>query len=115
MAEDTEKDREHWTKYANEWIAWARKLATMLSGRITDAWSSTSGEGSGTALEVGCGEGRISRVLKSCGYKVTATDPVAQLIKAAQETASADEYATCAADDLPFPDQASIWSWRTTS
>ena len=45
-------------------------------------------------------------MLKSCGYKVTATDPVAQFIKAAKETASADEYATCAADDLPFPDHS---------
>ena len=100
------KDREHWTKFANEWIAWARKPGHdafwAYRGRLVEYF----GEGSGAALEVGCGEGRISRVLKSCGYKVTATDPVAQFINAAKETASADEYATCAADDLPFPDHS---------
>jgi 2-polyprenyl-3-methyl-5-hydroxy-6-metoxy-1,4-benzoquinol methylase len=32
------------------------------------------GRGEGEALDVGCGEARVSHLLKDCGYRVTATD-----------------------------------------
>lgn len=103
MADDTSKDRAHWTKAANEWIAWARKPGHDAFWAYKDHLINYIGEGCGQALEVGCGEGRVSRVLKHCGYEVTSTDPVAELVKAAQNSDSAHHYAVCAADDLPFP------------
>jgi len=44
----------------------------------------------------------VSRVLKDCGYRVTAVDPVEQLISAAEQAGSADAYKIAAAADLPF-------------
>lgn len=102
MAGDAGKDREHWTRAADEWIAWARKPGHDAFWAYQDRLAGYIGEGSGQALDVGCGEGRVSRLLKSCGYEVTASDPVAQLVEAARDADSAHEYATCAADDLPF-------------
>ncbi len=62
------------------------------------------GSGTGNALEVGCGEGRISRELKRLGYRVTATDAVAALVEASRQANSADEYAVADGKDLPFGD-----------
>jgi SAM-dependent methyltransferase len=53
-------------------------------------------------LDVGCGEGRISRELTACGFQVTAVDPVIRLLTAATEAQSARNYAVASAAELPF-------------
>src|SRR5277367_6729574 len=42
--------------------------------------------------------------LKGCGYRVTASDPVRELVNAAKEARSADDYAIASGSDLPFED-----------
>lgn len=96
------KDIEHWSRFADEWTAWARAPKHDEFWAYRASLVSFIGPGVGDALDLGCGEGRVSRVLKDCGYRVTAIDPVEQLISAAEQAGSADAYKVAAAADLPF-------------
>lgn len=99
-------DCAHWSRIAAEWIAWARSPNHDAFWAYRSALLAFIGAGEGEALEVGCGEGRISRLLKDCGYRVTATDPVEELLQAAEEAGSADEYRLADASALPFTEGA---------
>src|SRR5215831_16913047 len=95
-------DIEHWSGIASEWTAWARAPNHDEFWAYRASLIGFIGHGTGDALDVGCGEGRVSRVLKECGYRVTAIDPVEKLISAAEQAGSADYYRVAAAADLPF-------------
>ena len=97
-------DIEHWSCIASEWTAWARAANHDAFWAYRASLISFIGHGTGYSLDVGCGEGRVSRVLKECGYgyRVMAIDPVENLISAAEQAGSADYYRIAAAGDLPF-------------
>jgi len=99
---DKHKDIEHWSRIATEWMAWARAPNHDAFWAYRASLLAFIGQGAGDALDVGCGEGRVSRVLKECGYRVTAIDPVEKLVSAAEQAGSADTYGIAAAADLPF-------------
>jgi SAM-dependent methyltransferase len=98
----TAEDRRHWSRVAAEWTAWARKADHDAFWAYRAPFLAFLGRGTGDALDLGCGEGRISRALTGCGYRVTAVDPVAELVEAAAEARSASGYAVAAASGLPF-------------
>jgi ubiquinone/menaquinone biosynthesis C-methylase UbiE len=100
MTRDAES--EHWARVANEWIEWARAPNHDAFWAYREAFIAFVGPGKGEALDVGCGEGRISRELKALGYKVTALDPVPAMVVAAREAHSAIDYAIAPGTDLPF-------------
>ncbi|MFO1144344.1 MAG: class I SAM-dependent methyltransferase [Amaricoccus sp.] len=97
-------DRDHWTRVADQWIAWARTPGHDAFWAYREALRAFVGPGSGPALEVGCGEGRVSRLLRELGYRVTATDVSPALIDAARGADSADDYHLAPATSLPFAD-----------
>jgi SAM-dependent methyltransferase len=97
-------DHEHWSRIAQHWVAWARTPNHDAFWAYRASLLAFIGRGEGEALDVGCGEGRVSRVLKDCGYRVTATDPVEAFISAAQQAGSADDYKIATAANLPFAD-----------
>lgn len=99
---DSSTDLQHWSRFAREWIAWARTPNHDAFWAYRDTLLEFIGPGNGDALDVGCGEGRVSRELKALGYKVTACDPTAEFIEAAKELDSADDYVVSPAADLPF-------------
>src|ERR1700731_3062717 len=94
----------HWSRIAAEWMAWARTPNHDAFWAYRASLLAFIGWGEGEALDVGCGEGRVSRVLKDCGYRVTATDPVEAFISAAEQAGSADDYKGAAGANLPFAD-----------
>ena len=95
-------DREHWSRVAREWTAWARTPNHDAFWAYRDALLAFIGAGRGEALEVGCGEGRVARALKTLGYRVTASDAVAAMVEAAAAEDSAHAYAVADAHALPF-------------
>jgi SAM-dependent methyltransferase len=95
-------DIEHWSRIASEWMVWARAPNHDAFWAYRGSLLAFIGQSTGDALDVGCGEGRVSRVLKECGYRVTAIDPVEKLVSAAEQAGSADAYGIAAAADLPF-------------
>jgi SAM-dependent methyltransferase len=97
-------DYEHWSRVSSKWIEWARAPNHDAFWAYREALLAFVGRGEGEALDVGCGEGRVSRELKACGYRVTASDPVRELVNAAREAQSADDYAIASGTDLPFED-----------
>ncbi|MFD2261999.1 class I SAM-dependent methyltransferase [Lacibacterium aquatile] len=55
-------------------------------------------------MDLGCGEGRISRELTDLGWRVTASDIVPTMLEAAQQALSAKNYLLADAADLPVTD-----------
>ncbi|WP_230534579.1 class I SAM-dependent methyltransferase [Microvirga roseola] len=100
----TPPDREHWSRVAAEWTEWARSPKHDAFWAYREAFIAYLGRGSGNALDVGCGEGRLSRELKALGYRVTAADTVAELVETARQADSAHDYAVADARSLPFED-----------
>jgi SAM-dependent methyltransferase len=98
-------DHRHWSRKAAEWLAWARTPNHDAFWAYRASLVAFIGRGQGEALDVGCGEGRVSRVLKDCDYRVTATDPVEAFISAAEQAGSADEYRVAVVPNLPFADE----------
>ena len=98
-------NREFWESEAANWIAWARKpghdaywdYGPMFFEEMVPAPN-------GASLEVGCGEGRVTRDLQALGHKVRAIDAAPTLLRAAKDADPAGSYAVADAVRLPFAD-----------
>jgi SAM-dependent methyltransferase len=98
------EDRQHWSRVAADWVAWARAPDHDAFWAYRAALAAFIGPGHGAALDMGCGEGRVARELRTLGYQVTAADPVDALVAAAAEAESARAYVLADATELPFQD-----------
>ena len=96
-----------WSRSAEAWIALAPEHATrklLLDPVLLAEAGDVTGK---RILDLGCGEGRFSRILAERGAHTTGIDPIRRLIEAASRRGSSSErYAMASGDTLPFAAQS---------
>jgi SAM-dependent methyltransferase len=98
LSEAWEAQAGNWTRWAREpnfdsyWVFHRDSFLPVLPppGRLT--------------LDVGCGEGRVSRDLRDLGYRAVGVDAAPSLVAAARETDPGGEYMVADAAALPLED-----------
>ena len=98
--------REHWDKRASDWAAWARRPDFDEYWKYSPAFFELVPSPRGQTLEVGCGEGRVTRDLAKRGHRVVAVDATAKLIRLARDADPDNAYLRCDAAALPFADES---------
>jgi SAM-dependent methyltransferase len=91
---------------AQGWLAWTRTPDHDAYWRYRDAFFALVPEPGAATLEVGCGEGRVTRDLVARGHRVTGLDASPSLLSAAAEADPAGRYVVGRAEVLPFDDGA---------
>ena len=94
----------HWERQADRWAAWARESGDAYwteSGPPFFELLPTAGR---KTLDLGCGEGRVARDLKTRGHDVVGVDAAPTLIRLAREADPKGEYVVSDAAELPFED-----------
>lgn len=92
-----------WEDRAADWLAWARAPEFDAYWGARDVFFGLlPPAGAGRTLEVGCGEGRVSRDLAARGHSVVAVDASPTLLAAAAAAHPEGEYLAGDAEALPF-------------
>jgi ubiquinone/menaquinone biosynthesis C-methylase UbiE len=99
--------REAWESQAANWIRWARKpgFDTYWRFHRQHLLSSLPAPGRLT-LDIGCGEGRLTRDLRGLGHRAIGIDSSGSMIAAAREADPDGDYLHADAAALPFEDGA---------
>jgi SAM-dependent methyltransferase len=100
---------DEWDRLAERWITLARSQG---EDRDHIFWDFTLPQleailppPPASLLDLGCGEGRLTRYLREKSYDVCAIDPSSRMIEAANEKDESGGYLIASATDLPFRDQ----------
>jgi ubiquinone/menaquinone biosynthesis C-methylase UbiE len=97
--------RERWEEQAPNWIRWAREPGHDSYWRFhRDGFLASLPAPGRLTLDVGCGEGRVTRDLRALGHRVVGVDQSASMIAAAREADPEGEYVVADAAELPFED-----------
>ena len=95
-----------WERVAEDWIAWARTPGHDEYWRYRDAFFELVPAPGRATLEVGCGEGRVTRDLAARGHRVVSVDAAPTLLQAARDVDPGGRYELADAAALPFEDGA---------
>jgi SAM-dependent methyltransferase len=99
--------RAAWEEHAEAFIAWARKPGLDSYWRFhRDAFLPIVPPPGRRTLDLGCGEGRLSRHLKALGHDIVGIDASATMLAAAREADPDIETHLADAAALPFADAA---------
>ncbi|GAA4035499.1 hypothetical protein GCM10022247_71330 [Allokutzneria multivorans] len=95
---------ESWEEQARNWVAWVRRPDFDSYWYYRDGFFDLVGDPGTATLDLGCGEGRVSRDLKARGHRVTGVDIAQTMIDHAVEADPDGDYRVCDARELPFDD-----------
>ncbi len=96
-----------WEQEAENWVRWTRTPGHDAYWYYSESFFEQIVPAPGRqTLEIGCGEGRVTRDLKNRGHTVTAIDASPTLVRYAQEADPDGRYLVADAAALPFPDAA---------
>ncbi|MFN7975872.1 MAG: class I SAM-dependent methyltransferase [Acidobacteriota bacterium] len=97
--------REKWDAHASEWIAWARAPGHDSYWRFhRDAFLALVSPPGALTVDVGCGEGRLTRDLRARGHRTIGVEPSSAMLSAAREADPGGDYRQGAAEAIPLPD-----------
>jgi SAM-dependent methyltransferase len=92
-----------WSAQAEAWAVWAD---AQREDDVLPAFYGLLPPSRGRALDVGCGEGRVTRELRARGYDAVGIDVAPALVELASGRDPGGDYRVAAAEVLPFPDAA---------
>ncbi len=94
-----------WEANAVDWIRWAREPGHDSYWRFhRDAFLPLIPAAPRRLLDLGCGEGRLTRDLRAVGHHVVGIDASPTMVRAARAADPAGTYLVANAGHLPFPD-----------
>jgi ubiquinone/menaquinone biosynthesis C-methylase UbiE len=97
--------RDAWEANAKPWIRWAREPGHDSYWRFhREAFLALLPSPGAQTLDIGCGEGRVTRDLEALGHRVIAVDGSPTLVEAARTEDPEGEYLVADAAALPFRD-----------
>lgn len=93
-----------WKSSAKAWIADMGETGDFGRRHVLDAVmvERLGGLAKGSALDVGCGEGRFCRILRAEGFEPVGLDPTEELLEAARKRDPAGRYVAGRAEALDF-------------
>lgn len=92
-----------WESQAENWIAWARTPGHDDYWRYSPSFfREIVPSSAGRTLEIGCGEGRVTRDLTRLGHETVAVDTSPTLVRAARELDPDGRYVLADGARLPF-------------
>ncbi|WP_211215289.1 class I SAM-dependent methyltransferase [Actinoalloteichus spitiensis] len=93
-----------WEEQARNWIAWARRPGFDSWWHLRERFLALVPPPGAATLDLGCGEGRISRELRARGHRVHGVDASPTLVSAARDADHGGAYAVAEGTALPFAD-----------
>jgi SAM-dependent methyltransferase len=97
--------RDAWERNAADWVRWARKPGHDSYWRFhRSRFLDLVPPPGRLTVDVGCGEGRVSRDLAELGHRVVGVDASPTMVAAAREGDPGGDYVVADAAALPFPD-----------
>jgi SAM-dependent methyltransferase len=99
--------RDAWEEQAPNWIRWAREPGHDSYWRFhRESFLESLPTPGRRTLDVGCGEGRVTRDLRDLGHRMVGVDQSSTMIAAAREADPEGEYLVANAAELPFEDSS---------